>query len=333
MSTQTQVRVSYLIITRNRAEFLQRTLNNVREFITPEDELIVIDGGSTDETVEILERNRDIVSFYLSEPDKGEAHAFNKGAFRAKGKYIKPITDDDYFYPEAMHRMVEVMESDPEIEVLMAGGEKFQIFGDEIKFTGYNFIPPGVLPSSWEGYRTFSGLGLIIRKEVIPRTGGVSGNYVSVDGDLVARFIECGCNYKYIDICAFKWHNYPHSGIRKEKEFYQDRKMLHMRFGGVGFVLKYLSVHDDRDFLEALNMTGESEGVKATMRLLLRQMKTTSVIGNIVSPIMILLNKIACTVSLINAAFRRVCLPAPRYEVQEFPNSPIVPRKWSGEIW
>lgn len=88
MQPSTPVRITHLITTRNRCEYLTRTLANVREFITPDDELIVIDGGSSDRTVEILEANRDLVTFFLSEPDKGEAHAFNKGWRRARGKDI-----------------------------------------------------------------------------------------------------------------------------------------------------------------------------------------------------------------------------------------------------
>ena len=104
MTTQDNVRVTYLITTRNRGKFLKQTLSNVREFITPEDELIIIDGLSTDDTREVVEHNRDIVGTFLSEKDFGEAHAFNKGLFRARGRYIKPITDDDYYYPDAMRQ-------------------------------------------------------------------------------------------------------------------------------------------------------------------------------------------------------------------------------------
>ena len=54
----TEKRVSYLISTKNRAEYLDRTLQNVREFITPQDELIIMDGGSTDNTTEIIQKEQ-----------------------------------------------------------------------------------------------------------------------------------------------------------------------------------------------------------------------------------------------------------------------------------
>ena len=81
-------RLSYLLATRNRAGFLGPVLDNVAELLGPDDELIVIDGGSTDGTRELLERRRDVVSDFISEPDRGEAHALNKGILRARGRWI-----------------------------------------------------------------------------------------------------------------------------------------------------------------------------------------------------------------------------------------------------
>jgi len=82
------VRVSYLLATRNRAPFVEKVLANVREFLTPEDELIIIDGASTDHTAQLVDAHRDVVTRFVSEPDCGEAHAFNKGMLLARGRYI-----------------------------------------------------------------------------------------------------------------------------------------------------------------------------------------------------------------------------------------------------
>ena len=71
MTTREDIRVAYLITTRNRGKFLKETLANVREFITPEDELIIIDGLSTDDTREVCEHNRDIVTTLLSKKREG----------------------------------------------------------------------------------------------------------------------------------------------------------------------------------------------------------------------------------------------------------------------
>src|SRR6516164_5681794 len=118
MRPQEDIRVTYLITTRNRGKFLKETLANVREFITPEDELLIIDGLSTDDTHEVVENNKDIVKTFVSEKDFGEAHAFNKGLFRAHGRYIKPLTDDDYYYPDSMRQLIQEMERNPDLDAI-----------------------------------------------------------------------------------------------------------------------------------------------------------------------------------------------------------------------
>ena len=235
MQNTQKIRVSYLITTRNRAQYLQRTLDNVREFITPEDELIVIDGGSSDDTVAILKRNSDVVSFYLSEPDKSEAHAFNKGWRRARGRYLKALTDDDYFYPDAMRKMVETMEAHPEIDALQCGGEFWKIENGKEVFQCYRFLPASASASVENIYRhAHIGLGLMMRTSVLELIGGAAGNYKSVDGDLSVKLAECGCNVRYLDINSYRWYVHTHSGFQDSSRFEQEWLKLDIRLGEWG---------------------------------------------------------------------------------------------------
>lgn len=68
-----QVRFSYLIATRKCAKFLDKALDNVREPITREDELVITEGASADNAAQVAKRHGDIVSLFRSEPDRGEA--------------------------------------------------------------------------------------------------------------------------------------------------------------------------------------------------------------------------------------------------------------------
>lgn len=226
------VRVSYLITTRNRADYLERTLANVREFIEDVDELIVIDGGSTDRTAEVVAGSGGLVSRFVSEPDFGEAHAFNKGLFLARGRYLKPITDDDYFYPEAMRRLILEMEGNPAIDAIFCGGEIWRIEAGAPEFVCFRYLPENVEPTPEAIYdHTNIGLGVLIRRSALIRTGGVSGNYVSVDGDLACRLLECGCRVQYLDIDLYRWHLHPHSGFNRRREIERDKLMIDVRLG------------------------------------------------------------------------------------------------------
>jgi glycosyltransferase involved in cell wall biosynthesis len=224
--------VTYLITTRNRSDFLRKTLANVREFITTEDELIIIDGLSTDGTREVVEENRDIVTLFLSELDFGEAHAFNKGLFRARGRYIKPITDDDYYYPDAMRRLINEIEANSDLDAIQCGGENFKLENGQLVFFGTRCVPSTVKATAEAIFNlAFSGQGLIIRKSIFERIGGVSGNYVSVDGDLMVKLIECKCKIRYLDLRLFRWIWYPHSGTNKASALASDFLKFDVRLG------------------------------------------------------------------------------------------------------
>ena len=209
------IRVSYIIITRNRGEHLKRTLTNVREFLTDQDELIVIDGGSTDATVDVVSDNRDIVSVFVSEPDSSEGHAINRGLLLARGRLIKSISDDDYFYPDAMRQLVAAAEEHPEIDAIQTGGEVWTALNGAPRFECFRVL--GEDDGRPYDRRLFScclsGLGLIVRRRTLLKTGGISPGYKAVDGDWHCKLIEAGCRMRYLDVNLYRWTIYPHSGL------------------------------------------------------------------------------------------------------------------------
>lgn len=114
------INLSYVLTTFNKISFIKIVLDNLIRDKGIDEELIVIDGGSTDGTAEFLLelKNRGKIDYLLSEKDKGEAHGFNKGFLIAKGILIKVITDDDAFYFPAINACKEYMLMHPEIDVM-----------------------------------------------------------------------------------------------------------------------------------------------------------------------------------------------------------------------
>jgi glycosyltransferase involved in cell wall biosynthesis len=224
----TNVRVSYLISTRNRARFLDDALQNVREFITPADELIVMDGASTDDTVQIVEANCDIVTSFVSEPDKGEAHGYNKGILASRGRFIKLITDDDYTYPDAMRKALAIMELHPELDAVLAGGEAFELDPrtNEQHLVGYLYLPPSrKLAEDVKNVLDYvsCGLGLILTRQCIERVGLFNTTFRAVDTDYMARLIACNANFKYLNIKLFRHVTHVDSGQNNWPECRRDR--------------------------------------------------------------------------------------------------------------
>jgi glycosyltransferase involved in cell wall biosynthesis len=228
------IRISYLMVTRNRANYLEKSLANVREFIGPADEFIIVDGNSTDNTAAIVAQNRDIVTVFVSEPDRSEGHAVNKAIALTRGRFIKFVTDDDYIHPAAMIELIKVADENPSIDAFQCGGEIWDCQGDAPVFERKRGISPSTVSSLtpveffWQLHH---GLGLLVRRDVLVFIGGASAGYVSVDGDVICKILEAGCRVAYLDICLYRWNIFRHSGVLKEAPIVRDHVMFDMRLG------------------------------------------------------------------------------------------------------
>jgi glycosyltransferase involved in cell wall biosynthesis len=98
----------------NQAPFLERTLQSVLSQDYPALEYIVIDGGSTDGSLDVLRRYESRLAYWVSEPDSGQSHAINKGVARASGDVIAYINSDDYYLADVFRKVLPLF-SDPAV--------------------------------------------------------------------------------------------------------------------------------------------------------------------------------------------------------------------------
>jgi len=105
----------------NSAQFIERTIQSVLAQDYPRIEYIVMDGGSTDGTVEILERYRARLSF-VSARDNGAAEAINRGFARASGSIFAWLNADDTYLPGAVAAAVSALASCPEAAAVYGEG-------------------------------------------------------------------------------------------------------------------------------------------------------------------------------------------------------------------
>ena len=91
------MKLSIITVNFNNAAGLQKTIESVVNQSFTDYEYIIIDGGSSDESVDIIQQYADKITYWVSEPDKGIYHAMNKGILQAKGEYCQFLNSGDWF--------------------------------------------------------------------------------------------------------------------------------------------------------------------------------------------------------------------------------------------
>jgi len=129
------VETSFSILTPNfnQGQFLGKAINSVQQQDVSGVQHIVIDGGSTDESVDVLQANDDKLGYWVSEPDDGQAHALSKALTHATGKYVGWINADEYYEPNILGQVQAAFESDPDVVLVYGNVRRVDPNGNEIR--------------------------------------------------------------------------------------------------------------------------------------------------------------------------------------------------------
>lgn len=111
----------------NQASFLEQAMRSVFEQDYADIEYIVVDGGSTDGSADIIKKYANRLAFWVSEKDAGQAEAINKGMKRAKGDILAWLNSDDYYLPRALSSAVRAFEQNP--QAVMVYGDMLAVDG------------------------------------------------------------------------------------------------------------------------------------------------------------------------------------------------------------
>lgn len=107
-------RVSIVTPSYNQAKFIEETIRSVLLQGYPDLEYIIIDGGSTDGSVDIIRKYEPWLAYWVSEPDRGQSHAINKGWQRSTGEILAWLNSDDLYTAGAVGKAVEALQANPE---------------------------------------------------------------------------------------------------------------------------------------------------------------------------------------------------------------------------
>lgn len=190
--TQGDPSISFITVCRNSERTIAGTVESVVSQKDQGDEYIVIDGASTDSTLQILHRLNGI-DLLVSEPDRGVADAFNKGIARARGEIVALVNSDDRLVSGAVQRIRREFGDDPLLDVL---------HGDILLVDGETVLKR-IKPSRfwWEPWRLvlFNHPATFVRRRVYERFGGFDCTHlVAMDVDIFFRWLSNGVRMKYV---------------------------------------------------------------------------------------------------------------------------------------
>jgi glycosyltransferase involved in cell wall biosynthesis len=132
-------RISVVTPSFNQAQFLERTLRSVLDQGYPDLEYIVLDGGSTDGSVDIIRRYADRLDYWRSRADDGQTAAINEGWSRTNGEILAWLNSDDYYLPGTLPFVGEYFRDHPETRLLYGTCERVDPQGHSLGFVGSPF--------------------------------------------------------------------------------------------------------------------------------------------------------------------------------------------------
>lgn len=185
------MKISIVTPSFNQGHFLEETILSILNQGYKNLELIIIDGGSTDESVEIIKKYQSHIQYWVSEPDNGQSHAINKGFERCTGDVIAWLNSDDLYTENALGRVGTFFEKNPGIDFIHGSAI---VFGPETKtlIQGMTYQDKAVylagMPSPQPSF--------FFRKEMLTKVGQLDeALHYGMDYDFFLRMALVGLPY------------------------------------------------------------------------------------------------------------------------------------------
>lgn len=216
-------KISIVVPSFNQAKYLELTLRSIIDQAYPKLELIVIDGGSKDESPEIIQRYKSHMKFWCSEPDGGQVPGIIKGFSHATGEILFFLNSDDLLEPGTLHEVGEYFARNPDADAVFGNALWIDANGEpirpqkEIPFNRFIFL---------HTYNYIPGMSMYWRRAIYDRVGGFDAAFqMAFDADLWMRFSEHG-TIKHVARQWSRMRFYPEQKTQRLLQTALDEDML-----------------------------------------------------------------------------------------------------------
>jgi len=189
-------KISIVTPSYNQAEFLEKAMLSVLNQNYPNLEYIIIDGGSSDGSVEIIKKYEKFLHYWVSEPDTGQSAAINKGLRIASGDIIGWMNSDDIYLPNAFNACVKILAGKKDIDVIY--GNAYRIDQSDEIMAEARYAPFFFTDALYIGVRIVNHAAFW-KKEIMNQVGYLDESLeVMMDREYFLRIAKYGKKFKKI---------------------------------------------------------------------------------------------------------------------------------------
>jgi len=230
--TDSLPRISVVVPSFNQGRFLERTILSILNQHYPNTELIVIDGGSSDDTLSIIKKYKEDIACWVSEKDKGQADALNKGLAAATGEIFAWQNSDDIYLPGAFEKVSRIFAG--RLDVAVCYGNWISIDEDDNIIDAHYALKPRKPHAPFENMDVYNQ-AMFWRSTCCRECGGFDESLHSqMDTDFMIRSMQHAgpIGYYKVDafLGAFRWYKDQKSDFSKltdqqraEESFLEDK--------------------------------------------------------------------------------------------------------------
>ena len=251
-------KISIITVCYNSEAHIEEAIQSVVNQSYGNKEYIIIDGGSKDHTMNIVNKYRDKIAYVVSEPDKGISDAFNKGIKVATGDVICICNSDDVIAEDVFTKFAEYYDGETDVYRLDEALKDFKT-GEIIMSSPTVYLP--VLPFT----SIINHMGCYITKHAYSKYGVYDLNYkYCMDMELLRRFTYNGATFKHIPINCGYFRRGGASSM-PEKNMRNERRQIILNYGGNAFEAElFVAFFAIKQFAKkCLNIFGENTATKA----------------------------------------------------------------------
>jgi glycosyltransferase involved in cell wall biosynthesis len=256
----------------NQGKFIEATIRSVLAQNYPNLEYIIIDGGSTDETINIIKKYELRISYWISEPDNGQSHAINKGLAKCTGEIFNWLNSDDWLEPLALFEIADRFRKKPSLKVI-SGFENHISPQGEVSLQKGTTIQESLLQTIELCHITQPST--FFRLDALRGVGAISEdlNYL-MDGEMWIRFLMLHGQKDFLKIhktlVNFRLHDHSKTSMHLYGKFLYERNSI------VIDLQRYVGVPDQIIDFWMSNIYRSTEVMKLNRRWILNSKYITS---------------------------------------------------------